>query len=132
MLGLPRTMKIKLLGQLRGPECRVVMREIIAARRALEPWFANLRSDSISKLTIILRVDGSLGSFGPPGVENTKLRNGEIECDLVIEGPGWESLSPEKLSSIVRKQIVGAIHHCLVTFDVKHDPNQLEEAILKT
>ena len=125
-------MEIELPGQLRGPECRVVMREIIAARRSLEPWFGNLRSNSISKLTIILRVDGSLGSFGPPGVENTKLRNGEIECDLVVEDHGWESLSPEQLSSIVRKQIVGAIHHCLATFDVKYDPNQLELAIYRT
>jgi len=125
-------MEIELPGQLRGPECKVMMREIIAARRSLEPWFASLCSDSISKLTIILRVDGSLGSFGPPGVENTKFRNGEIECDLVIEDHGWESLSTEQLSAIVRKQIVGAIHHCLATFDVKHDPNQLEEAIIKT
>ena len=125
-------MEIELPGQLKGPECRVVMREIIATRRSLEPWFASLHSDSISKLTIILRVDGSLGSFGPPGVENIELSNGGIVCDLVIEDHGWDGLSPEQLSAIIRKRIAGAIHQCLATFDVEHDPNQLEKAILKT
>jgi len=100
--------------------------------RADSPWFAGLHSDSISKLTIILRVDGSLGSFGPPGVENIKLSNGEIQCDLVIADHGWGRLSSEKLSSVIRKQVLNAIHRCFTMFDVEHDPNQLEEALSRT
>ena len=125
-------MEFKLPGQLRGPECKVVMREAIAVRRSLEPWFDRQHSDSFSKLTIILRVDGSLGSFGPPGVENINLSKGEIECDLVIADHDWGNLSREQVSSVIRKQVVGAIHHCFETFDFKYDRSQLEKALSRT
>jgi hypothetical protein len=53
-------MEFSLPGQLRGPECKPVMPAAIELRRLLEPWFRDLRTDRVAKLTVVLRVDGSL------------------------------------------------------------------------
>jgi hypothetical protein len=63
-------MKFTLPGQLKGPECRVVISQAIKLRKRLEPIFEKLHSGSLENMAIVLRVDGSLGSFGAESVEN--------------------------------------------------------------
>jgi hypothetical protein len=104
---------LELPGQMRGPECHRVMRQAIALRKEMEPWFGALPQGSISKLVVILRIDGSLGTFGPSGVENVKRDGTEIQCDLVISDPGWGQLSEGEIRELLLREVSCAIDACL-------------------
>lgn len=110
-------MHFELPGQLKGAECRRVMTQAIALRRKLEPWFADLSNPSIDKLSIVLRVDGSIGSFGRPGVENIHDDSGTIVCDLVIEDLGWEDLSDSDIYGILVDRVIDAAEMSLRHID---------------
>ncbi len=122
-------MDFSLPGQLRGPECRHVISQAIRFRRLLEPWFHALSVDRVAKLTIILRVDSSLGSFGPEGVENVQLANKKLTCELVLEDQGWEELSERQIIEILRQRISMAIHACFQQFDVLYERDELDELV---
>ncbi|TWT89580.1 hypothetical protein [Neorhodopirellula pilleata] len=105
-------MKFELPGQLRGPECRRVISLAIALRRRLEPWSASIIHSDIDTLSIVLRIDGSLGTFGPPGVEGVAVNSGVLACDLVIEDFGWDGVSDDRIDSILAERVVDAIAEC--------------------
>lgn len=102
-------MIFSLLGQLKGPECRRVITQAVALRRLLEPFFHAKSNDQVKKVTITLRVGGSLGSFGPEGVENIQLDGKELVCDLVVADMGWDGLNERQIIGILRQRISGAI-----------------------
>jgi hypothetical protein len=81
----------------------------VELHRVLEPWFRALPNEPVARLTIALRVDGSLGSFGPPGVENIDLDGRALSCDLVVPDPRWETLGDREIREFLRRQIVCAI-----------------------
>ena len=114
-------MKFSLPGQLSGPECKRVIQQAIALRKKLEPWFATVDGGTVSELGIALRVDGSLGSFGPEGIENIATEDGKIECDVVVADHGWADLSDDEIAVILRGRVLEAISTCLtragITFD---------------
>ena len=105
-------MDFALPGQLRGPECRRVVTQAVELRRALEPWFQTLSDERVRKLTVVLRVDGSLGSFGSPGVENIELVGGDLSCDLVVSDPRWETLNDREIRENLRTRVLKAIDIC--------------------
>ena len=121
-------MRFSLPGQLRGPECGRVMQQAIALRGKLEPWFASVDGGDIVDLGIALRVDGSLGSFGPEGVENIKVAGGKIECDVVVADQGWAKLDDEEIALILQRRVLEAINSCLATIGVIYDANALAAA----
>ena len=118
-------MIFSLPGQLRGPECKRVMQQAIALRRRLEPWFATVDGGDISELGVALRVDGSLGSFGPEGIKNIVTRGGKIECDVVVANHGWSDLSDEEIALILRGRVLEAIGTCLTEAGVSFEPDAL-------
>ncbi len=105
------------------------MSQAIRLRRRLEPWFAGLPSEPIRSLTIVLRIDGSLGSFGPPGIENLRLGAGAIECDLVIEDLGWKQVQEAQLATLLSERVTHAIAHCLEQAEVAYDAQELRELL---
>ena len=105
-------MKFELPGQLRGPECRRVISRATALRRRLEPWFASVVHSGVDKLSIVLRIDGSLGTFGPPGVEGVTVDSNALVCELVIENFGWNAMSDDRIDSILAERVVDAIADC--------------------
>lgn len=105
-------MKFELPGQLRGPECRRVISRAIALRRRLEPWFASITHQNVDKLSIVLRIDGSLGTFGPPGVEDVAGDGGTLACDLVIEDFDWDAAPDNRIDSILAERVIDAIAKC--------------------
>ena len=78
-------MQFELPGQLKGPECRRVITQAVALRRRLVPTFDAAGNSVANKLTIVLRVNGSHGTFGQSGVENIHVESKNISCDLVIK-----------------------------------------------
>ena len=106
-------MEFSLPGQLRGPECKRVMQQAIVLRKNLEPWFGSIESNDIQELCIVLRVDGSLGSFGVEGVENVLIDDGTLACDVVIAdhkvGQSWMTLkSQQSCGNVCLKQFQSA------------------------
>lgn len=122
-------MKFLLPGQLNGPECRRVITLAVALRKRLEPWFATIKNSGISELGIALRVDGSLGSFGPEGVENITVRGGKIECDVVIADKGWADLDDSEITSILRERVIDGIVVCFERIEVPFDQESIFAAI---
>lgn len=122
-------MKFSLPGQLKGPECRRVVTQAVALRKRLEPWFAAIENCNVSELGIAIRVDGSLGSFGPEGVENITLRGGRVECDVVIADKGWADLDDNEISSILRERVIDGIVVCFERIEISIDQDSLSAAI---
>ena len=81
-------MHFALSGQLRRAECRRVMTQASALCRKLEPWFADLSNRFIDKFSILLRIDGSIGSFGRLGFESVHDDSGTVVRNLVIKDLG--------------------------------------------
>jgi len=121
-------MRFSLPGQLSGPECKTVMAQAIALRRTLEPWFAGLDEGNIVELGIALRVDGSLGSFGPEGVENVTVKDRKLECDVTIADQDWAALGDEEIATILVSRVLEAVHTCFATVGVSYDADALAEA----
>jgi len=122
-------MKFSLPGQLRGSECRRVISQAVVLRRRLESWFAELPTEPICQLGIILRIDGSLGSFGPPGVENFSLINGELECDLVVRDHDWAQRSDDEINEILSREVLTAIASCLSQSKIEYDHDDLQKLL---
>lgn len=118
-------MEFLLPGQLKGPECKKVISEAIAIRKALVPWFSPVFSNTISKFIIVLRVDGSLGSFGPEGIENIQITDNELECDLVISDRGWKDMPEREIGVILRVMIFHAIVTCFEKYEIKSNQEEL-------
>lgn len=121
-------MKFALPGQLKGPECKRVIEQAIAIRKKLEPWFASIDGTEMTELAIILRVDGSLGSFGPEVVANIAVEGGSIECDVVVADQMWANRQDEEIASIIRTRVLEAVGACLTTAGISYDLRSLETA----
>ena len=124
-------MKFSLPGQLRGPECKSVIQEAISLREELEPIFNELQPEHISELSICLRVNGSLGTFGPEGIESIELKNQIIECELVVGNHNWANLHAHEVSSILRPLVYQAINESLQRNGVSHK-NDLFNGLLSS
>jgi hypothetical protein len=122
-------MKFSLPGQFRGPECRSVGSTAINIRNKINELFKDVNDDNISELIIILRIDGSLGSFGKPGVENFANNAGVVECDLVITAQKWDELSDEKIESILLPKVKNAFKECVEKY--AKNPEELKKIISK-
>ena len=118
-------MEFSLPGQLRGPECKRVMQQAIVLRKKLEPWFGSIESNDIQELCIVLRVDGSLGSFGVEGVENVLIDDGTLACDLVIADQGWSELDDGEIAAVLRERVLEAISICFAKCGMSFDADEL-------
>ena len=84
----------------------------------------------MQELSVILRIDGSLGSFGPSGIENIANKSGCVECDLVIEDLDWGALSDLEIYGIIRVRVIDAVCDVLQRFNVELPRGELEMATL--
>lgn len=122
-------MKFSLPGQLKGPKCERVIQQAIALRKKLEPWFESIDGGEVTELAVVLRVDGSLGSFGPERVENIAVEGGTIECDIVVADQGWSDRHDEEIASILRARVLEAVRACRAAAGVSYDSRALESAV---
>jgi hypothetical protein len=119
-------MKLELAGQFRGPECHRLIDPLRLLRTRLEPWFASVDSTVATTLAIVLRVDGSLGSFGPPGIENIAISRGVLSCDLVVSDRRWGNLDGDRIFEILSPLVVNAINACLTFAGVVTSADDLQ------
>lgn len=119
-------MNLEISGQMRGPECHRVMQQAIVLRKQVKHWFELLPETDIAKVVIILRVDGSLGSFGLSGVENVERSGAEVSCDLVIGDAGWSDLSDAEIQSILLREVSVAIEACLASCEISFPRQEFE------
>ncbi|MEW6984621.1 hypothetical protein AAD001_18485 [Colwelliaceae bacterium 6471] len=122
-------MKFSLPAQLKGPECKNVMLQAISIRKKLEPVFFNIEFDSVNEISIILRVDGSLGSFGMEGIENFELTNGICTCDVVIRDLNWVKQQEEQISKILKLKILEAIVYCFKNLNFNTDISKIKKVL---
>ncbi len=114
-------MKFSLPAQLRGPETNQVMQQAIALRRKLEPLIGPINADNIFELAVVLRVGGSLGSFGPDRIENIAIEGATLTCDVVIEDKRWADLDDDSIARILDDRVTEAIGACLSYVGIPHD-----------
>ena len=107
------------------------MQQAILLRKKLEPWFGAIESEEIHELGIVLRVDGSLGSFGAEGVENVLIDNGKLECDVVIADKGWSELDDGEIAAVLRERVFEAISICFERCGIMFDPDELNTTVGK-
>ena len=101
-------MQFELPGQFRGPECKALLPVCRRLKKEFRPDFASLGTGKIKEISPILRVGGSLGSFGSDAIENLKIRRGEVYCDVVIAPREWQSMTVEEIYSFLRPRVVAA------------------------
>lgn len=111
-------MKFELPGQFKGPECNRLIAHVIKLRKQVEIWLDAIQHPEIKKLTVVLRVDGTLGSFGKPGIENIEYNDGTVSCDLVIADANWASLSDDQIVGILRPNVLKAIRSCVLVYNI--------------
>lgn len=121
-------MRFSLPGQLKGPECKRAIQQAVALRKKLEPWFEALTGGDVEELALVLRVNGSLGSFGPEGVENVVIEDRTIECDVVIADQGWANLADEEIATIIKGRVLEAVDYCLAAARIPYDDKTLAAA----
>ncbi len=122
-------MKFALPGQLKGTECRAVIKQAIALRGLLEPWFASVSDERFDSFVIVLRVDGSLGSFGEAGTENVGIEGRVLQSDLIIKDHSWGNLSDEQIGKILRDEILLTVEQCFEEYHVAYDRSMLRTII---
>ena len=122
-------MKFALQGQLKGSECRTVIKQAIALRGLLEPWFASVSDERVDSFVIVLRVDGSLGSFGVAGTENVVIEGRVLQCDLVIKDHSWGNLRDDQIGKILRDEVLLTVEQCFDECHVAYDRNMLRTII---
>lgn len=105
-------MKFKMPGQLRGPECRAVMKAAIAIRKELEPTLATIHCADAEFLNIVLRVAGSLGDFGPEGVSTLTLDDKALDCELQIADHNWGEKTHDEIRTILSALLLSAFEAC--------------------
>ena len=115
-------MQFELPAQLRGPECGRMVPLIVRLRKELEPQLAALEKNSLTSICPILRIGGSLGSFGDDGIEYLKVDAGEAGCDVVIKPRLWDSWSDEQIYTELRKRVTEALQTMLEEAGVPHSP----------
>gem|GEM_PF-2505768 len=121
-------MEFELPGQSRGPECGRIRPLAIRLRQRLEPLIQAISHTRVRKLTVILRIDGSLGSFGTSGVENIKLRKGDLWCDLVIADHNWAQLRDDQIALLLAAKVRDAVRNCFNKYSIPFDEAELSEA----
>ena len=118
-------MQFELPGQFRGPECRALMPVCKRLKEELVPAFSALGKEKIKEVSHILRVGGSLGSFGEDGIENLKVRRKEAECDVVIAPRDWAAISEDEIYAILRPRVIAAAKAMLLAGGITEVPSFL-------
>ena len=101
-------MRFELPGQFRGPECEALLPVCRRIKTELQPSFDALGTQDLLAISPILRVGGSLGTFGEDSIEQVQIRLKEAQCDVVIAARDWTKMSSDDLYDLIRRRVVAA------------------------
>ncbi len=106
-------MKLEIPGQFKGAECRAIPKVAIAIREALTPIFLQVQSETISKVSLILRVGGSLGEFAPESKDGKLRRKKDaLSCEVVIQNHNWQEQSEAQIRIILSSHLKPVVAEC--------------------
>lgn len=75
--------------------------------------FQNVEFNGLSKLSLILRVGGSLGEFAPEPNDGQPLAEaGVLVCNVVVRNHEWEKRSEIEIKAIVASHLKPAVAKC--------------------
>lgn len=97
-----------------GPETRVVCHAKVPLAQALERTVTSTYSSAVSEYALVLRVGGSIQSYGEEGLANLRLYKSRrvITVDIQIPELTWKPLSAGELREYIARQVLSAIETC--------------------
>ena len=104
-------MELEIPGQLKGPECRRVITQAVELRRELEAALRDVDGGPCTKLSLLLRVGGSLGSFGET-IHDPTLKRGLAICEIEIPDADWAQRSDAEIRDVVAKRLLEGLEKC--------------------
>ena len=98
-----------------GPETRVVCQAKVPLAQALERTVTSSHSQAVSQYALVLRVDGSLQSYGEEGLARLRLykSRGFVTVDIQIPEQAWKPLSAQELREYIARQVLYAVEACV-------------------
>ena len=102
-------MKLEIPGQCKGRDAGLTMKSLVQIRKEFESLFDTMSTTTLKEITVILRVDGELGSFGEAGIENVVIKNKKAECDLVISAQNWNEMSENQIYTLLKPRIIDSL-----------------------
>jgi len=97
-----------------GPETKVVCQAKVPLAHALERTVTSTYSPAVSEYALVLRVSGSIQTYGAEGLANLRLYKSRqvITVDIQIPEHAWKSLSASKLREYIAHQVFSAVEAC--------------------
>jgi hypothetical protein len=105
-------MKLKILGQLRAPDAKCVAQVAMRIRKEYEARFASLENGQVNTVAPVLRIGGSIGTFGADAIENVEVKNGTAECDVVVVPRNWKEMHADEIHALLKPRLQEAF--CLL------------------
>ena len=120
-----------------GPETEGVCKAKIPLYHALTKHVTSTHCDAIDEYSLIIRVDGSLQTFGEEGFTRLRIAKTSryITLDIQIPMNVWQTMSECQLKHYLWSQVKAAISKCVIRLqEDKHHVdemklNQLDAAI---
>ena len=98
-----------------GPETGTVGRSKVSLYRALSRHVTGTHCDAIDEYGLVLRVDGSIQTFGPEGITRLRFAKKQryITVDIQIPESVWVPLGDSELRRYLGDQVTAAIRVCV-------------------
>lgn len=114
-----------------GPEATEVGQLKVPLYKALETHVKSTHCSAIDQYAIVLRVDGSLATFGDEGLARLRFAKAQryISIDVQITETAWRSRDAQQLKIYIANQVKAAIKACVAR--LRKDKHPVSEALLE-
>lgn len=98
-----------------GPETSTVGRSKVDLYHALCRHVTSTHCDAIDNYGLVLRVDGSIQTFGPEGITRIRFAKKQryITVDIQIPESVWRPLGDDELRHYLGSQVEAALRTCV-------------------
>jgi hypothetical protein len=98
-----------------GPEAAGVCRLKVPLYQALERHVTSSHCTTIDRYALVLRIDGSLASYGEEGIARLRLQAARrcITADIQVPQAKWQSLAQTELRAYLAQQVQAALGACV-------------------
>ncbi|MBL8519260.1 MAG: hypothetical protein JNK75_01190 [Betaproteobacteria bacterium] len=98
-----------------GPEAAAVCKLKVALGKALAKHVTSPHCAAIDRYALVLRVDGSLASYGAEGIARLRLQAAQryITADIQVPQATWQPLAQAELKAYLAQQVQSALSACI-------------------
>jgi hypothetical protein len=113
-----------------GPEARIVAERKAPLYQAISRAVSSTYCSAIDEYALVLRVDGSLATYGEEGVANIRFakKRRVITADLQVPELAWKPLNPYELNNYLARMVLLGLQGC--TARLKRDGHQVQSSLL--